>query len=200
MATEPSASTVPPTAAAAQTSPGSSEVVERRRTGWDVVVGVLLIIAGVFVLGDVAIATAISVLLLGWVAFFSGVGMLVGALVRIRTGGAWSAALGGGILAVLGLFILRNPAIGALALTLLAGSLFLAAGVTRIFVSGHFGRGRWIMIVSGLISVSLGLFVLLNLITATLTLLGILLGVQVLIEGMTLLVAGRVRFVRNLEG
>jgi uncharacterized membrane protein HdeD (DUF308 family) len=200
MATEPGASTVPPTAATAQSAPGSPEVLERRRTGWDVVVGVLLIIGGVLVLGDVAIATAISVLFLGWVAFFAGVGMLVGALVRIRTSGAWSVALGGGILAVLGLFILRNPAIGALALTLLAGSMFLAAGVTRVFVSGHFGSGRWIMIVSGLISVGLGLFVLLNLVTATLTLLGILLGVQILIEGMTLLVAGRVRFVRNLEG
>jgi uncharacterized membrane protein HdeD (DUF308 family) len=160
---------------------------------------VLLIVAGVFILGDVAVATTISVLLLGWVAFFSGIGMLVGALVRLRSSGSWSAALGGGVLAVLGLFILRNPVVGALALTLLAGSMFLAAGVTRVYLAGHFGRGRWVMIISGLISVGLGVFVLLNLITATLTLLGILLGVQILIEGMTLLVAGRMRFVHHAD-
>jgi membrane protein HdeD len=189
-----------PTAATAEPSADPPEVAERRRTGWDVLVGVLLIFAGVFVLGDVVIATAISVLLLGWVAFFSGVGMLVGALVRIRSGGSWSAALGGAVLAVLGVFIMRNPVIGALALTLLAGSLFLTTGVIRIFMSGHFGRDRWIIVISGLVSVGLGVFVLLNLINATLTLLGVLLGVQILIEGMTLLVAGRVRFVRAEPG
>jgi membrane protein HdeD len=196
MTTEPDAST-PRSAAAPAESTDPPEVVQRRRTGWDVLVGVLLILAGSFVLGDVAIATAISVLLLGWVAFFSGIGMLVGALVRIRSGGSWSAALGGGVLAVLGLFILRNPVVGALALTLLAGSLFLATGIIRIFMSGHFGPDRWIVVISGLVSVGLGVFVLLNPIRATLTLLGVLMGVQILIEGTTLLVAGRVRIVRG---
>jgi uncharacterized membrane protein HdeD (DUF308 family) len=96
---------------------------------------------------------------------------------------------------MLGLFILRNPLIGALSLTLLAGALFLVTGVTRIVVSSHFGEVRGALIVSGIVSLALGMFVLFNLVEATLTLLGVLLGVQILVEGVTLLVAGRVRAV-----
>jgi membrane protein HdeD len=172
------------------------ELFERRRTGWDMVLGVLLLIGGLVVLGNVVLATAISVFLLGWMALVSGVVLLIGAFFKIKSGGFWSAALGGVVLGVLGLFILRNPVVGALTLTLLAGSLFLVAGLTRIFTAGQFGEMRWLLIISGVISAGLGLFVLFNLATATLTLLGVLLGVQVILEGLTLLVVGRVRPVK----
>lgn len=98
---------------------------------------------------------------------------------------------------MLGLFFLRNPTIGALSLTLLAGSMFLATGLVRIFLGFQVSEARWVLVISGLISVTLGLLVLFNLLEATLTLLGILLGVQTLLEGMTLLAAGRLRPVRS---
>ncbi|GEL19598.1 HdeD family acid-resistance protein [Pseudonocardia asaccharolytica] len=167
--------------------------LERRRTGWDVVLGVLLILGGIYVLGNTVLATVISLFVLGWAALIAGVVQLVGAILRIRSGGSWSAALGGAVLVVLGLFILRNPVVGALSLTLLAGAMFLATGLTRIFVAAQFAQSRWLLVISGLISVGLGLFVLFNLATTTLTLLGILVGVQVVLEGATLLVAGRTR-------
>jgi hypothetical protein len=50
-----------------------------------------------------------------------------------------------------------------------------------------------LLIVSGLISAGLGLWILLNLTTATLTLLGTLLAIQTLLEGLTLVAVGRVR-------
>jgi membrane protein HdeD len=174
---------------------GSELVPQRRRTGWDIALGALLIVAGIVILGDVVLATIVSVRLLGWLALISGVLLAAGAFTRLRSGGFWSHALGGVVLIVLGLFILRNPLMGALSITLLTGALFLSNGLTRIAGSGHFGRDRWVMVVSGLISVGLGLFVLFNIVTASLTLVGVLLGVQTLIEGMTLLVAGRLRFV-----
>jgi len=40
--------------------------------------------------------------------------------------------VGGTTLTVLGLFMLRNPLIGAVALTLIAGVLFFATGLTRV--------------------------------------------------------------------
>src|SRR3712207_7663957 len=42
---------------------------------------------------------------------------------------------GGVVLAVLGLFLLRNPVVGALTLTLVAGALLLTTGLTRIFAA-----------------------------------------------------------------
>ncbi len=40
--------------------------VDRRRTGVDLLVGVLLILEAMFLLGNVVLATALSVLVLGW--------------------------------------------------------------------------------------------------------------------------------------
>ena len=138
-------------------------------------------------------ATAFSVLLLGWTVLIAGVAEIFTALFRIKSGGFFSAALGGAILTVLGLFILRNPLVGAVTLTLLAGSLFLASGITRILASAQFPHGRWVLVASGIVSVLLGLWVLFNLGSATLTLLGTLLGVQTLLEGLTLITVGRLR-------
>jgi membrane protein HdeD len=167
--------------------------LERRRTGGDVAVGVLLVIAGVVLLGNVVFATVASVLLIGWTALISGLVLVVGSLLRIRSGGSWAVALGGVVLAVLGLFILRNTAIGALTLTLLAGCVFLSTGLVRIVGGVVVPEARVVLVVSGAISVVLGLWILLDLTTATLTLLGTLLAIQTLLEGITLVAVGRVR-------
>jgi uncharacterized membrane protein HdeD (DUF308 family) len=170
-----------------------TSTLERRRTGGDIAVGVLLVIAGFILLGNVVFATVVSVLLLGWTALISGVVLVVGSLLKIRTGGSWAVALGGVVLAVLGLFILRNTEIGALTLTLLAGCMFLSTGLVRIVGGVTVPEARAVLLVSGIVSVVLGLWILLNLTTATLTLLGTLLAIQTLVEGLMLVAVGRVR-------
>ncbi|GAA4783110.1 HdeD family acid-resistance protein [Actinomycetospora chlora] len=167
--------------------------MERRRTGWDVVLGILLLLAGLFVLGNAVIATYLSVLLLGWFAIGAGVVTLVGAFVRREAGISWSAALGGAVLIVLGVIIVRDPLAGATGLTLLAGALFLVVGLTRLIVASQVPAARTVLIISGFVSIVLGLIVLFNLQIAVLSLLGLLLGVQILVEGITILVAGRLR-------
>lgn len=164
-----------------------------RRTTWDVILGVAIIAGGFILLGNVVLATAVSVLLVGWVALLSGVILVAGSLFRIRSGGFWSAALGGAILVVLGLFVLRNPLIGAVSLTLMAGSMFLASGLTRVITASQAKQGRWLLVLSGIISIGLGLWVLFNIVAATLGLLGTLVGIQTLLEGVTLIMVGRLR-------
>jgi uncharacterized membrane protein HdeD (DUF308 family) len=171
----------------------SQVVLERRRTGWDIVFGIILVLAGLVILGNAVVATAVSVLFLGWMALISGVVLFIASFFRIKSGGFWSAALGGALLTVLGLFTLRNTGAAVVTLTLLTGALFFAGGLARIFAAPQFPEARWIFVVSGIFSVVLGLIVLFNLAAASLTLLGILLGVQTLIEGFTLMIVGRVR-------
>jgi uncharacterized membrane protein HdeD (DUF308 family) len=171
----------------------STVVVERRRTGFDVVLGLVLIVAGIVLLGDVAIATKISVLFIGWMTLISGALLLVGALLRIRSGGAIWAAIGGAILTVIGLFILRNPTIGALTLTLLAGALFLTGGLVRLVMAFQSDEHKVLLAVGGLVSLGLGLWVLIDPEAATAKLLGLLLGIQILVEGLTLATLGRLR-------
>jgi uncharacterized membrane protein HdeD (DUF308 family) len=173
---------------------------ERTRTGRDLAVGILLLLAASFLLANVVVATAVSVRVLGWTTLGCGVVLVVRALTGARSGSSWSAALGGIVLAVLGAFVLRNPVVGALTLTLLTGSLLLVTGLTRIFSAPARSDARAAQLISGLVSAALGLFVLLNLTTATLTLLGVLVGVQLLLEGATLVTAGRLRPARIPTG
>jgi membrane protein HdeD len=171
----------------------SSLVLERRRTPWDVVLGVLVAVAGLVVLGNAVVATAVSVLFIGWFALLTGLALVVAAFVRIRRGGFWSTVLGGALLAVLGLFMVANPVVTAVSLTLTAGALFLATGITRIVVAFDQEQGRAVLLVSGIASTLLGGMVLLNLFSASFTLLGVLVGVQALVEGITMVLLGRFR-------
>jgi uncharacterized membrane protein HdeD (DUF308 family) len=171
----------------------SQIVVERRRSGWDVVFGILLVIAGIVILGDVVIATAVSVKFLGWMALIGGVIELISAFFRIKEGRFWGAFLGGALLGVLGIVILRNTEAVAVTLTLIAGCVFLVGGIVRIAAAKDFPEMRWVLVIGGVISVVLGLIVLFNLATASYGLLGLLLGVQALIEGFILIFSGRLR-------
>lgn len=164
-----------------------------RRTAWDVIFGLLLVAAGVFLLGNAVFATAVSVWVIGYTNLFSGILLMAGSLFRIRSGGFFSAVLGGAFLTVMGLFILRNPVVGAVALTLASGVVFFASGLTRMAWAFTDRQGRFVLFLSGLVSVGLGFFVLFNLGAATLTLLGTLLGVQTLLEGLSLMAVGRIR-------
>jgi uncharacterized membrane protein HdeD (DUF308 family) len=169
--------------------------LERSRSGWDIVWGILLIVAGIAILAHAVVATAISVFFLGWLAVIGGLVGLVAGLFRIGKGGFWPAIISGALLLVLGIVILRNPAVSAATLTLLAGTLFLMGGIIRLVAAFQVDQNKGIMIFSGIVSVILGLIVVFNLQEATLVLLGVLLGVQALVDGITLLVLGRWRVV-----
>lgn len=162
-----------------------------RRTGWDVAIGALLVIGGLVILGDAALATTVSILLIGWVLLIVGVLGLVASLFRIGKGGFWSAALSGGLLTVLGLFFLNNTEAAAVTLTLIAGAIFLTSGIVRLVVSAQDRDYRLPLLLGGIVSTALGLIVLFNLFDASFVLVGVLLGIQVLVDGITMMWVGR---------
>lgn len=170
-----------------------TEVLQRSRTGWDIALGVVLIIGALLVLGNVVLATVVSIVLIGWCALVGGVAMLVAGLLRIGSNFSWSVLLGGVALGVLGLIMLRNLGASAAALTLAMAAMFLATGLARIFIALDLEKNRGLLIFSGVVSVALGMWILFNPGAATLTLLGTLLGIQILVEGVTLILAGRLR-------
>lgn len=173
----------------------SEVLVERTRTGWDVAIGAVLLLLGVVLLGHAVLATTVSVLFIGWLLVAAGVLGLVAALFRIGRPGFWSAALGGGVLTVLGIVVLNNTQATAITLTLLAGTMFLVSGAMRVAESFQEPDYRWALLLGGIVSLVLGLLVLFNLFEASLVLLGVLLAVQLLVDGVMLMVIGRWRTV-----
>ena len=91
--------------------------------------------------------------------------------------------------AAVGLSLLTNPVAGALSLTVLVALLFLVLGVVKVFygfslrpVSG------WILaVLSGVLSIVLGIMILSNFPYAAASVLGILLAIELLSNGVFLL-------------
>ncbi|GEL93732.1 HdeD family acid-resistance protein [Cellulomonas composti] len=173
--------------------------VTRRRTGWDVVLGILLVLGSFVVLGDVVIATVVSILVIGWTAIVGGVALAVASFARRGGSGFWVTLLGGIALVVVGILLLADPKVGAITVTLFVGATFFAAGVTRLVMVFSQRGHRWLWALSGLASLVVGIWVLVNPIAASMTLIGVLLGIEMLFEGITLIVAGRLH-VRSTGG
>ena len=166
-----------------------------RRTGWDIALGALLVVTGLVILGDAAFATEVSVLFIGWMLVIYGFIALAAAWLLIGKGGFWSATVSGALMVVLGLLFLRHTGAAALTLTLLAGVIFLSAGIVRLMAAFHDPLLRVPLGVSGVASTILGLIVLLDLFDATYVLLGTLLGVYAIVDGITMMAIGRWRLV-----
>jgi len=169
----------------------------RGRTTGDLVVGGLVVLLGLVILGHTATATTVSILFLGWLMLIIGLVALVATLFRIGKEGFWTGAVGGGLMTVLGLVFLRHTGAAAVTLTLVAGSLFLISGLARLVLAVHVPEARVPLILTGAVSTLLGLVVLFNLFTASLTLLGLLLGFEILCEGIAIMLVGREGLVRS---
>jgi uncharacterized membrane protein HdeD (DUF308 family) len=165
--------------------------ITRRRTGWDIVLGALLVVAGIIILANAAIATKVSILFLGWMLLIAGNIGLISALFNIGKHAFWPTAITGALLLVLGLMFLRNTEATAVTLTLLAGALFLVTGIARLFAAGSATHYRGALIFGGAVATLLGLIVLFNLFDASYKLIGILIGIDVLAEGLAMMIIGR---------
>ncbi|WP_194793266.1 HdeD family acid-resistance protein [Raineyella fluvialis] len=166
----------------------------RKPTGWDLLVGIAPVLAGLVLLGEAALATTMSVWLIGWFALVSGTVVLLATLSPSRSAGSWQSVLGGAALIVAGLVILlRFPVLGIVDLTLVGAAMLLGSGLTRLVFGWALPVGRWWLVVGGLVPMLAGLFVLLHLGLASTQLLGFLLGGQALLEGIAVISTGRPR-------
>jgi uncharacterized membrane protein HdeD (DUF308 family) len=88
--------------------------------------------------------------------------------------------------------LMADPVAGTLSLTLLVGFLFLLNGAGRLGIAFRMQQSRyfWLLVLSGALSALIGILVFGNVASAATTLLGILLGVQLLAEGATLIALG----------
>ncbi len=162
-----------------------------RRRAWDVLSGLALILIAALVLGDVVVASVVSVVFLGWTLLLGGIALAVLALFTAGRGSLWTGLLSSTAYLVIGLVFLRNPKATLLALTLCAGALLVANGITRIVVAVREPEDRLVVMASGLASVVVGLMILNRWPESALWLLGTLLGIQLLVDGVALLLLGR---------
>jgi uncharacterized membrane protein HdeD (DUF308 family) len=145
--------------------------------------GVVLIVAGILVLGDAVTATIISAIFIGAMAIVAGGFEVVHAFWTKGWGGfAWQIILGLLYIAF-GLTLVTQPVAGALALTYVFGLLLIVSGALRMGVGFRHGTD-WIMVLSGIFGILAGLIILSGWPMTGLWFLGFLLGLDLVFHGV----------------
>ena len=160
-------------------------------TGWILwlLIGAITLLGGIFALLNPFAATLAATTLAAWIFLITGVLQIVGVF---QTEG-WGARLWGLILALaflwLGITILANPLKGVISLTLVAGLMFIATGIAKILFAFRIrGSGYFIWaLLSGAVSLILGIMVFTNFPQSAAVLLGLLLAVELVATGITLI-------------
>ncbi|WP_313896258.1 DUF308 domain-containing protein [Streptomyces sp. YIM 98790] len=162
-----------------------------RSLSWLVVLGSLLVLAGLVGLVYVGVATLTSVLLFGWLLLFGGVVALVHALASLHSRYVWLGLVIAALNIAAGLILILHPEVSAAGLTLFAGLLFLSGGMFRLFggLAVRGGEMIWSM-VQGAFGILLGILVLAEWPDSTRYVLGTFFSLALLFDGLGLIATG----------
>lgn len=164
----------------------------RKSAGWGIAVGVLLVILGVAAISLPLVAAIATSLMFGWLFLFAGIAQIVYAI-QCRHDQKhlfWKLLLG--IFYILGgILVLAAPAIAALTLTLIIGISIFVQSVIQVVgalqMRSDTGWG-WLLF-SGITGIILGILVWSEWPSSAVWFLGIWFGVNLLSDGMGLLMS-----------
>ena len=164
----------------------SSEMTPlRTKWGWIVALGVVYVIAGLFALVSMAMATAASVLIVGVAMIVAGIAEVISAL-QIKSWGKFLIwALLGVLYIIAGFVTFENPLLAAVLLTFVLGASLVASGVMRIMLAFSMKRESpsiWVAL-SGVITLLLGLLILAHWPINSVYILGLFLGIDLVMAG-----------------
>jgi uncharacterized membrane protein HdeD (DUF308 family) len=128
--------------------------------------GILSILVGILAITRPGVTLAAIVLLIGAYMFVDGVFAIMASLRGMRTGDRWGWMLVEGILGIVaGLIVLRTPATGAIVLLWLVAFWAITHGIAEIAAGIKLRKiieGEWLLILAGVLSLGLGVYVLMQ--------------------------------------
>jgi uncharacterized membrane protein HdeD (DUF308 family) len=181
------------------TSPGLQRM--RDNWGWYLALGVGLVILGILCLVWAPAATVATVALFGIFTLLAGVVVAVSA---IWAGGFWGAILriiAGVLLVIAGFYMITRPFGTAAVLTVGIALFLIVTGIVQIV--GSFmeqGRGWGWGVASGVIGVLLGILLWVGWPVTGFVAIGIFVGIDILISGVSLVVASLTARTYGLPG
>jgi uncharacterized membrane protein HdeD (DUF308 family) len=178
----------------------AAEIAEARKSWvWFLLIGILLMALGATCIVKAQTATTFSILVLGWILVISGVFWLINSFLTIASPMFFlfllSALIRGGI----GYLLIRHPNAGAEGVTMVLAVLFIVGGLFRTAGASliKFPWWGW-TVLSGIVAVVLGVYLLANWPVASTFFVGIVIGVDLLFDGGALTAFGAA--IRSLPG
>jgi uncharacterized membrane protein HdeD (DUF308 family) len=157
----------------------------RSKWGWILALGIVYVIVGFIALGSIVTATAASVFIVGIMMVIAGVAEVINAF-QIKTWGKFVLWLILGALYILaGFMTIQNPLLAAAFLTLLLGGTLAISGIMRVILAFSMKEGTtWIWpVLSGAVTLLLGIIILYRWPVSSLYVLGLFLGIDLVIAG-----------------
>jgi uncharacterized membrane protein HdeD (DUF308 family) len=154
--------------------------------GWFVALGVVMIAAGVFALGDTVLVTLISVIFIGAALVVGGAFQIIHAFANKGWGAFVLGLLCGALYIVGGLLIMNEPVQGSIVITIFLLAALSVSGVLRIVMAIRHREisGWWILLLTGILSIALAVLLYLSLPWASLWLLGTVIAVELIFHGV----------------
>lgn len=166
----------------------------RRRSLWMEILGGLLLLYGIVALLYAVTASFVSIFLIGGLLLTAGVTQIaatIGYWLRRRRAGFVLGIALGTLCTVAGILCLMNPAQSLEAVTFILGVYFLASGMVRLAVTAAVRFPGWGWgIASAVAEGLLGLLILAMGPSAGMVVLGTLLGVQLVMAGISAVATG----------
>jgi len=161
--------------------------IVRQASTWSIVWGIALIIFGMLAIGSPFLAAVAVNVVIAWLIVLAGVVHLVLAFHAHRSGSiVWKLLVGIAYL-FFGAYLITHPLLGVASLTLILASLFMIEGILDIvlfFQMRSLGGSRWVL-VDGIVTLLLGLMIYLQWPSSSAWAIGILVGVSMIISGVT---------------
>lgn len=152
------------------------------------IIGILSLVGGVVALGQPYEATLVATGLAAWIFLFVGVLQIIGGFGAEGIGAKILNILLGVLAVYIAIVIFNNPLEGVLTLTLAVAIGFFVGGIFKVIFSFQTEGGtRWVLILSGVVSVILAGLIWSNFPQSAAVILGLLLAVELLSNGIALI-------------
>jgi uncharacterized membrane protein HdeD (DUF308 family) len=153
--------------------------------------GIVLVVLGLAAMIVPPLASLAVTIVLGWLFLFSGAAGLVVTFWARKMPGFWWSLFSAALAVAAGIVLLARPIQGTLTLTIVVGAYFLAEGVATIMYALEHKKElseRWgWLLTAGIMDILVAGFIIAGLPGSALWALGLLVGINMLFGGATLI-------------
>jgi uncharacterized membrane protein HdeD (DUF308 family) len=163
------------------------------KPGWFLFLGIVYVVAGILAIASPVFVTLLSVVFFGTILLIAGAATLIHAFWTHRWDGFAVQLLAGILGSVAGFLLITDAAAGAAVITLILASYFLVSGFFRL----GFGvmraslHHRTALIVSGLVTLLLGVLIAVHWPSSALWVIGTFVGIDLIFYGFSLITLAR---------
>ena len=163
----------------------------RKRWGWFLALGIVLVFLGMIALGSSVFMTLATMEFVGWLMILGGVLQTAHACSCKSWGGFFIDLLTGILYVVVGFMVVANPGTTAVALTLLIAMFLTFGGIFRIMVALVVRFQNWIwLLLHGVVNLLLGIAIWRQWPLSGLWVIGLFVGIDMLFNGWSLVMLG----------